>query len=286
MLDATRLRVLVAIARHGSVTAAAQALNYAQPSISHHMARLESETGAKLMERAGPRSPAHRGWPAARRARRGDPWPARRGRGGTGRARRSPAAEGQAGRLRVSARHPGRGRRVGASRRAGRSRHLARPGRAGRSAADAQGRRGRRGAGLQVPARRRRARDRGPVATGEPIRTGPIRGPWTPAADRAAAEPPRGGTAGASASGSDGAASVDDLHYQPLLDEPVYLITRGEPAPASPAPPPRSRKDGSPPVPPPGSRTMLAIAGSPDASGARTCCTGCAARQDSARISP
>jgi DNA-binding transcriptional LysR family regulator len=53
MLDATRLRVLVAIARYGSVTAAAQALNYAQPSISHHMARLESETGAKLMERAG-----------------------------------------------------------------------------------------------------------------------------------------------------------------------------------------------------------------------------------------
>jgi len=53
MLDATRLRVLAAIARHGSVTAAAQALNYAQPSISHHMARLESETGAKLMERAG-----------------------------------------------------------------------------------------------------------------------------------------------------------------------------------------------------------------------------------------
>jgi DNA-binding transcriptional LysR family regulator len=53
MLDATRLRVLVAIARHGSVTAAAQALNYAQPSISHHMARLESETGAKLMERCG-----------------------------------------------------------------------------------------------------------------------------------------------------------------------------------------------------------------------------------------
>jgi DNA-binding transcriptional LysR family regulator len=53
MLDATRLRVLVAIAKHGSVTAAAQALNYAQPSISHHMARLESETGAKLMERSG-----------------------------------------------------------------------------------------------------------------------------------------------------------------------------------------------------------------------------------------
>lgn len=53
MLDATRLRVLVAIARYGSVTAAAHALNYAQPSISHHMAKLEAETGAKLMERAG-----------------------------------------------------------------------------------------------------------------------------------------------------------------------------------------------------------------------------------------
>jgi DNA-binding transcriptional LysR family regulator len=53
MLDATRLRVLVAVARYGSVTGAAQALNYAQPSISHHIARLEAETGAKLMERAG-----------------------------------------------------------------------------------------------------------------------------------------------------------------------------------------------------------------------------------------
>jgi molybdate transport repressor ModE-like protein len=53
MLDVTRLRVLVAIARNGSVTAAARALNYAQPSISHHIARLEAETGARLLERAG-----------------------------------------------------------------------------------------------------------------------------------------------------------------------------------------------------------------------------------------
>jgi len=53
MLDVTRLRVLVAVARYGSVTAAARALNYAQPSISHHIARLESETGARLLERAG-----------------------------------------------------------------------------------------------------------------------------------------------------------------------------------------------------------------------------------------
>jgi DNA-binding transcriptional LysR family regulator len=53
MLDVTRLRVLVAVARYGSVTAAARALNYAQPSVSHHLARLESETGIKLIQRAG-----------------------------------------------------------------------------------------------------------------------------------------------------------------------------------------------------------------------------------------
>jgi DNA-binding transcriptional LysR family regulator len=45
--------VLVAVARHGSVTAAAHALNYAQPSVSHHLSRLEAETGTKLVQRAG-----------------------------------------------------------------------------------------------------------------------------------------------------------------------------------------------------------------------------------------
>jgi DNA-binding transcriptional LysR family regulator len=49
----TRLRVLVAVARHGSVTAAARSLNYAQPSVSHHLARLEAETGATLTQRSG-----------------------------------------------------------------------------------------------------------------------------------------------------------------------------------------------------------------------------------------
>jgi DNA-binding transcriptional LysR family regulator len=53
MLDVTRLRVLVAVARCGSVTAAARTLNYAQPSVSHHLARLEAETGTKLIQRAG-----------------------------------------------------------------------------------------------------------------------------------------------------------------------------------------------------------------------------------------
>ncbi|MGI5242965.1 LysR family transcriptional regulator [Dactylosporangium sp. CA-139066] len=53
MLDVTRLRVLLAVARHGSVTAAAEALHYAQPSVSHHLARLEAETGAQLLQRVG-----------------------------------------------------------------------------------------------------------------------------------------------------------------------------------------------------------------------------------------
>src|SRR3954468_23178377 len=53
MLDVTRLRVLDAVARHGSVTAAAKELNYSQPSVSHHLGRLETETGAQLLQRAG-----------------------------------------------------------------------------------------------------------------------------------------------------------------------------------------------------------------------------------------
>jgi DNA-binding transcriptional LysR family regulator len=53
MLDVNRLRVLDAVARHGSVTAAAKALHYSQPSVSHHVARLEAETGAQLLQRIG-----------------------------------------------------------------------------------------------------------------------------------------------------------------------------------------------------------------------------------------
>ncbi len=53
MLDVTRLRVLDAVARHGSVTAAAKELHYSQPSVSHHLARLEAETGAQLLQRVG-----------------------------------------------------------------------------------------------------------------------------------------------------------------------------------------------------------------------------------------
>lgn len=53
MLDVARLRVLVAVAEHGSVTAAANALNFAQPSVSHHLTRLQAETGVQLITRAG-----------------------------------------------------------------------------------------------------------------------------------------------------------------------------------------------------------------------------------------
>ncbi|NUW30023.1 LysR family transcriptional regulator [Nonomuraea sp. SMC257] len=53
MLDVVRLRVLDAVARTGSVTAAARDLHYSQPSVSHHLARLEAETGARLVQRVG-----------------------------------------------------------------------------------------------------------------------------------------------------------------------------------------------------------------------------------------
>src|SRR3954471_3424056 len=53
MLDVSRLRVIDAVARHGSVTAAARELSYSQSSVSHHLARLEAETGAQLLQRVG-----------------------------------------------------------------------------------------------------------------------------------------------------------------------------------------------------------------------------------------
>ena len=53
MLDVNRLRVIDAVARHGSVTAAANELHYSQPSVTHHIARLEAETGAQLLQRVG-----------------------------------------------------------------------------------------------------------------------------------------------------------------------------------------------------------------------------------------
>src|SRR5688500_1202324 len=48
-----QLSVLAAVARYGSVTEAAKELHYSQPSVSHHLARLEAATGAKLIQRVG-----------------------------------------------------------------------------------------------------------------------------------------------------------------------------------------------------------------------------------------
>ncbi len=53
MLNVTRLQVFASVARHASVTRAAHELHYAQPSVSHHLARLEEEVGLKLVERVG-----------------------------------------------------------------------------------------------------------------------------------------------------------------------------------------------------------------------------------------
>jgi molybdate transport repressor ModE-like protein len=53
MLDVRRLQMLRAVAREGSVSAAARALGYTQPAVSHHIARLEAEVGTALITRLG-----------------------------------------------------------------------------------------------------------------------------------------------------------------------------------------------------------------------------------------
>ena len=51
MLNLQRLRVLREVVARGSLTAAAQALSFSQPAISSQIAKLEEETGARLLER-------------------------------------------------------------------------------------------------------------------------------------------------------------------------------------------------------------------------------------------
>ncbi len=53
MVTLVQLRVIDAVRRHGSVTEAARELHYTQPSLSHHLARLETEVGARLLQRVG-----------------------------------------------------------------------------------------------------------------------------------------------------------------------------------------------------------------------------------------
>lgn len=52
MLDLRRLAVLRAVAREGSLSGAARALDYTQPAVSHHIARLEAEVGTALLVRS------------------------------------------------------------------------------------------------------------------------------------------------------------------------------------------------------------------------------------------
>lgn len=53
MLSLVHLKVLAAVSRHGSVTEAARELHYSQPSVSHHLSRMEAATGVKLVQRIG-----------------------------------------------------------------------------------------------------------------------------------------------------------------------------------------------------------------------------------------
>lgn len=51
MLDLKRLAVFREVARRGSFSEAAAALNYSQPAVSHHVSRLELELGVRLVQR-------------------------------------------------------------------------------------------------------------------------------------------------------------------------------------------------------------------------------------------
>jgi DNA-binding transcriptional LysR family regulator len=51
MLDVRRMKVLRAVAEHGSFSAAAEALSFTQSAVSQHVAALERETGTQLVER-------------------------------------------------------------------------------------------------------------------------------------------------------------------------------------------------------------------------------------------
>lgn len=52
-LDSHALRVVRAVADHGSITRAAQVLGYSQPAISQHLKRLEARLGMPVVTRAG-----------------------------------------------------------------------------------------------------------------------------------------------------------------------------------------------------------------------------------------
>ncbi|MBS2966526.1 LysR family transcriptional regulator [Actinocrinis puniceicyclus] len=54
-IDTARFQAFLAVAEHGSFTAAAAALHISQPAVSQHVAKLEREVGAVLLERSARR---------------------------------------------------------------------------------------------------------------------------------------------------------------------------------------------------------------------------------------
>lgn len=68
-MDRKQLRALVAVAEHGSFSAAARALDTVQSNVSAHVARLEREMGLTLIDRATT-EPTHEGQTVLERARR------------------------------------------------------------------------------------------------------------------------------------------------------------------------------------------------------------------------
>src|SRR5919206_4048082 len=75
MLDVNRLRVIDAVARHGSVTAAAKELHYSQPSVTHSPRPARGRDRRAAAAAGGPRGPAPPGRTAAGRPRRRAGWP-------------------------------------------------------------------------------------------------------------------------------------------------------------------------------------------------------------------
>jgi DNA-binding transcriptional LysR family regulator len=51
MLQVSRLKVFVEVAKQGSISAAAEELSYTQSAVSQQIAALEAETGVTLIER-------------------------------------------------------------------------------------------------------------------------------------------------------------------------------------------------------------------------------------------
>lgn len=68
-MDRKQLRALVAVAEHGSFSAAARSLDTVQSNVSAHVARLERELGLTLIDRATT-GPTHEGQAVLARARR------------------------------------------------------------------------------------------------------------------------------------------------------------------------------------------------------------------------